>query len=231
MTPFPELKLFTPHDSLPAEVQTHWTEGWRASRIERQVSDQNPSLKSLTEQNQILVLFYENQIAASVCHRFVHLGESRTYQHEYFQKGWRSEDIQLLSQLNAPAVIGSQILVEPAFRGKDLGWRARDLISYCSFSLLSAMDVRFVIGTMRTNRGMGALFLKAGARLIRARISHESETQNENDLADLVYFDLHQQPFIIPLEYQLLCDELLSGIDSHKEKERFLLLSQERKVA
>jgi hypothetical protein len=179
----------------------HWNHIWNRTLEEL---DGLKDLRSddFTRQDEILCLFDGEKCVGMICHRLVDLKYTCHSRDSYF-KSWTPDAIESLTRYGSRVLVGSQISVEPEWRGKINGYGIKELLSALSLeSLFTRNNIDAITGTMRADRGMHNLFYEFGARpLKRGVLFHGVKV-------DLVAFYPRQRNLKIPADLHQIMTKL-----------------------
>lgn len=192
----PSQKMRTYYDLAYA----HWENIWEKTL--REVDGANAFFSdNFTRQDEVYALFIDLQCVAMVCHRFVDLGRKSNRKDSYFQ-AWPEETLDKLVQYGNRVLIGSQISVDPNYRGRHQGISLKDLVSGISMWRMRQMDIDALPGTMRADKNMQQFLYEAGAVPLQKGVTFHGLP------ADLVAFHPQVMPVNLPAPTEQLIETL-----------------------
>ncbi|PIS10169.1 MAG: hypothetical protein COT73_10800 [Bdellovibrio sp. CG10_big_fil_rev_8_21_14_0_10_47_8] len=167
------------------EAYRHWKEIWVSTFKDLDGTDHIVS-DNFTRQNEVLAVFSGVRCVAMVCHRQVDPGLLSTLDDSYFQQ-WPSENICRLFSKVSKVYIGNQISVESDFRKINGTESMKDLLLWLSLRRLHDQKAELVLGAVRVDKSLDALFTSYGATVIQT-------TEQHNVQVALVYFQTLEKP-------------------------------------
>jgi len=182
----------------------HWNQVWGNTLKELDGLSELHS-DDFTRQDEIFCLFSEEKCIGMICHRLVDLRYTCHHTDSYF-KSWTPEAMKELTRYGTKILIGSQISVDPDWRGKTGGYGLKEVLSAFSLdSLFARNDIDAITGTMRADRGMHNLFYEFGAKALKRGVSFHGV------MVDLVAFYPRQRDLKIPADLRAVMDQLAAA--------------------
>jgi len=151
-----------------AEGFKHWVSVWNQRFTE---AGGRPLLvgDNFTRQDDIFAIFHNDKCIAMICSRFCNLSYPNIKADSYFLQ-WPEIAFQKLRADGDFAAIGSQISVDPDYRGLIEGQSLKNVITILSMNYLFQSGVNVVTGTMRADKNMHSMCYKLGAQKLAENI-------------------------------------------------------------
>ena len=151
-----------------------WRDVWSATfrEVEGRTSIDSDNF---SRQDELGALFSGERCLMLSGFREVNLSLSPSRDDSYFRP-WSNESLATLCKDGDLVLVGNQITVDPAVRGKDFPVSMKDLIVALSILRLMDSDCSVMAGTMRSLKGMNTLALRHRATKIPQELKLHSET-------------------------------------------------------
>lgn len=170
----------------------HWDDVWRKTFVE--VENRRTLFSDdFTRQSEILAIFHDLRCVAIVCHRSADLSSPVTRNDSYFQ-AWPADALEKLGRHGPKILVGSQISVDPDYRGQFDGVSLKNIVSALTIQRLTQIDVDAMPGTMRVDKNTHTLVYECGAVPILKNIMYH------NRPTDLLAIFPKVNPITIPEE-------------------------------
>jgi|GEM_PF-6610816 len=169
-----------------------WLRMWQDTHVEINKPATIPS-DSFTKQSEIITLFEGPRPIAQICLRFADFQAEATYHDSFFMHPglWQPEDIALVRSIGGCGMFGTQIAVDPEYRGTDV----KGLIVLLALERAQKLGAETIVSFIRANKGLDRLFQGAGCVVIAKERAYGSV------FADLVAFQPQHDPIRIHKDY------------------------------
>lgn len=169
-----------------------WLRMWQDTHVEINKPAAIAS-DSFTKQSEIITLFEGNRPIAQICLRFADFQADATYHDSFFMHPglWKPEDIDLVRSIGGQGMFGTQIAVDPEYRGSEV----KGLIVLLALERAQVLGAETIVSFIRANKGLDRLFQGAGCLVIAKERAYGSV------YADLVAFQPQKDPIRIHQDY------------------------------